>query len=148
MVAEPEAFGRRLMAVLSQEHGEERWREVLRLDGQVWLDLAASASAASASAASASAASASVASGSAGSALAPGDDLYDSGLSQLEPPAMLIHGGRDPRTEPGEFAALVQALPGAVLDYHPDAGHSPHSEAASARAVTAAAFAFLEKSTR
>jgi len=122
MVAQPERFGGGLMATLTTEHGEDRWREVLRLDGQVWLDLAASAS-------------------------APDEDLYDSRLSRLEPPALLVHGGRDPRTEPGELAAIRTALPGAAVEVHPDAGHSPHWEPASAEAVTDAVIAFLRAST-
>jgi pimeloyl-ACP methyl ester carboxylesterase len=123
MVDEPERFGRGLTATLINDHGADRWREVLRLDGQAWLDLAAGAS-------------------------APDDDLYDSRLPRLAPPALLIHGGRDPRTEPGEWAAIRHALPTAAVDYHPDAGHSPHCEAVSAGAVVAAALAFLEEATR
>jgi len=123
MVAQPDRFGRSLIDTLSREHGEDRWREVLRLDGQVWIDLAASAS-------------------------APYDDLYDARLARLEPPVLLIHGGRDPRSEPGELLAIRRALPAAVLDYHRDAGHSPHWEPASAKAVTDAAVAFLEKLPR
>jgi pimeloyl-ACP methyl ester carboxylesterase len=123
MVAEPERFGRGLGATLANDHGEDRWREVLRLDGQAWLDLASGAS-------------------------APDDDLYDSRLAQLTPPALLVHGGRDPRTEPGEWAAIRAALPGAMVDHHPEAGHSPHSEPVSADAVTAAVAAFVEAATR
>ena len=37
---------------------------------------------------------------------APGDDFYGGRLSELRVPVLLVHGGRDPRTEPGEFEAL------------------------------------------
>jgi len=47
-----------------------------------------------------------------------------------------VHGGRDPRTEPGELDALRRALPGAAFAILPDGGHSPHSERATADDVT------------
>jgi pimeloyl-ACP methyl ester carboxylesterase len=74
------------------------------------------------------------------------DDFYDGRLSELMVPALIIHGARDPRTEPGE----IDAVRGAVLSGRPariemlDAGgHSPHSEPATADVVTALAEAFL-----
>jgi pimeloyl-ACP methyl ester carboxylesterase len=60
----------------------------------------------------------------------------------------LLHGARDPRTEPGELDALRMALESggrrettfAILD---EGGHSPHSEHATADEVTEAAATFL-----
>lgn len=54
---------------------------------------------------------------------------------------LVVHGARDPRTEPGEIEALREAAP--QIDVRLlDAGHSPHSES-SANAVTEAAARFL-----
>jgi len=109
MATDPDAFGPRIGARLAAEHGADRWRDILRLDGHAWLDLAASAEV----------------------------DLFGGRLSAVAAPAMVIHGGQDPRTEPGELAAIMAALPGARLSYHAGGRHSPHSESAVAEAVLA-----------
>jgi pimeloyl-ACP methyl ester carboxylesterase len=78
----------------------------------------------------------------------PGEDFYGGRLSGLEIPLLLIHGARDPRTEPGELEALRAALEGRaealrhfeILD---QGGHSPHSEPATSALVTEAALGFL-----
>lgn len=119
MATDPDGFSPGVITALRDDHGEDRWREVLRLDGQAWLDLAASAA-------------------------TPDADLYDGRLPSLAPPAMVIHGGRDPRSEPGELAAICRALPNAVVECHPAAGHSPHSESVSAKAVADAVAAFID----
>jgi hypothetical protein len=76
-----------------------------------------------------------------------------------------VHGARDPRTEPGELDALRTALGGPAtaapqecaterraealsgprhrFDLFADGGHSPHSERATADAVTDAMRAFV-----
>jgi len=59
----------------------------------------------------------------------PTDDFYDGRLSELRVPTLVVHGARDPRTEPGELAACEKALPGpparmAIFE----CGHSPHTE--------------------
>jgi 3-oxoadipate enol-lactonase len=77
---------------------------------------------------------------------APGDDFYGGRLSALRVPVLLVHGGRDPRTEPGEFEALsaaLQTVPSRVL-LLPEGGHSPHSEPATMAQVTGAAVSFID----
>jgi len=77
---------------------------------------------------------------------APGDDFYGERLSALRVPVLLVHGGRDPRTEPGEFEALSAALqnvPSRTL-LLAEGGHSPHSEPATTAQVTSAAVSFID----
>jgi pimeloyl-ACP methyl ester carboxylesterase len=93
--------------VLSREHGEPYWRDLIRNEGQAWLDIACSA------------------------ASGP-RDLYDGKLSQLRAPTAFIHGANDPRTEPWELDAVRSELPSAHMHVIPNGGHSPHSESASA----------------
>jgi non-heme chloroperoxidase len=119
MVADPDSFGDRVCRTLAAEHGEAQWRTVLRLDGQAWLDLAERAPTRQA-------------------------DLYDRRLDQITKPILLVHGRQDPRTEPGELDAIVDALPHAVLAFYADAGHSPHSEASANDAVTTAVAGFID----
>jgi pimeloyl-ACP methyl ester carboxylesterase len=80
----------------------------------------------------------------------PGDDFYGGRLSELRVPVLLVHGRRDPRTEPGELEALSAALrpiPSRKL-LLADGGHSPHSEPATAALVTGAAVSFVDKLRR
>ena len=117
MASDPDAFGERVRRTLAAEHGEARWRPLMRLDGQAWLDLAQQAA-------------------------EPAADLYQGRLAEVGCPTLIVQGGLDPRTEPGELEAVMAALPRAELSLHPDAGHSPHSESSSA-AVTEAVLAFV-----
>lgn len=114
----PDQLGDRVVATLAREHGE-RWRALISTNGAAWLQIADEA---------------------------PSDtaDLYDGRLGDARAPVLLIHGGKDPRTEPGEFDALSAALGGALKGAHvlADAGHSPHSERATADDVTALAQRF------
>jgi pimeloyl-ACP methyl ester carboxylesterase len=119
----PDALGERVAATLQAEHGS-RWRHLMQINGAAWLQIAADA---------------------------PTDtaDLYDSRLPQLAPPTLLVHGARDPRTEPGELDRLIAAIghsPRVLL--LEQGGHSPHSENATADAVTEAAAAFLANQAR
>jgi len=107
MASDPDSFGARVTEVLKREHGEPYWRELIRGEGQAWLDIARSAS---------------------GNA----PDLFDGTLSQLQVPAVLIHGAEDPRTEPWELAAVCRELPAASMHVIKNGGHSPHSESPSA----------------
>jgi pimeloyl-ACP methyl ester carboxylesterase len=119
MALAPDTFGESLKAILNLDHGAG-WRRVLRLDGQAWLNLAATAD-------------------------SPTQDLYAGRLPLLTRPTLLIHGGQDPRSEPGEHAAMCACLPDATVLFLPDAGHSPHSEPPYAGIVSNSAEAFLEK---
>lgn len=117
MATDPDSFGDAIRHTLAAEHGEERWRHVLHLDGQAWLDIASAATTMDA-------------------------DLYQGRLHQLGVPTLVIHGGADPRSEVGELEAILEEIPDAHLSFHVEAGHSPHSES-SRHDVTRAVTAFL-----
>jgi pimeloyl-ACP methyl ester carboxylesterase len=118
MVGNPDVLGERVAAVLSAEHGADYWKDLIRLDGQAWLDLAAESR--------------------------PERDLYQGRLGEMKTPVLVLHGARDPRTEPDEMAAVARALPGAVRVIE-NGGHSPHSEAEAAEAASRVATEFLGK---
>jgi pimeloyl-ACP methyl ester carboxylesterase len=123
----PDGLGERVTGVLAREHGDA-WRHLISANGDAWLRLAEQ-----------------------------GGDLYDGRLSALQVPVLVIHGARDPRTEPGELDVLRQALAGAsprtvvAHDVSPavrfevllEGGHSPHSAPATADEVTRAAAQFV-----
>lgn len=115
----PDQLGERVATTLQREHGD-RWRALIAMNGAAWLRIAGEA--------------------------ANGADLYDGRLSDVRAPVLLIHGAKDPRTEPGELAALQSSLGSTLAGVHllPEGGHSPHSERASAEQVTAAAAAFTQ----
>ncbi|GAC1320251.1 MAG: hypothetical protein NVSMB12_19870 [Acidimicrobiales bacterium] len=117
MARDPDAFGAAVGHDLFLDHGP-RWREVLRLDGEAWLGLGAEA-------------------------VEPNADLYDGRLREITCPVLLVHGGRDPRSEPDELDMIRAALPHARLDLHPQGGHSPHSQPRVAAAVAQAVQRFL-----
>jgi pimeloyl-ACP methyl ester carboxylesterase len=117
MALEPETFSEGIRRTLAGEHGERRWSDTVRHDGQAWLDLARGAA-------------------------SPRTDLYGGRLHEISRPALVVHGGCDPRTEPGELETILDALPEAQLSFHADAGHCPHAEA-SGDAVTRAVVEFL-----
>jgi pimeloyl-ACP methyl ester carboxylesterase len=56
---------------------------------------------------------------------------------------LLLHGRRDPRTEPGEIEAAARTLPRARLELL-EAGHSPHTGRTAAERAVALAAAFLD----
>lgn len=111
MISAPDSFGSRTTAVLAREHGEPYWRDLLRAEGAAWVDIAAAADDGH-------------------------HDLYAGRLSQLEVPTVIIHGECDPRTEPAELESVRRELPSAAFHLIKNAGHSPHSEAASAEQCT------------
>jgi 3-oxoadipate enol-lactonase/4-carboxymuconolactone decarboxylase len=117
-VAAPERFGDAVVAALARDHGPS-WREVISAGGRAWLDV--------------------IAAGMAGRA-----DLFDGRLGEVRAPTLLLHGRRDPRTEPGELEAAHRVLPHAALELV-DAGHAPHASATAGARATAAAAAFLER---
>jgi len=120
-IANPGSLGAAVATVLARDHGD-RWRDVVALHARAWLRLGDEAPSAAA-------------------------DFYDGRLATLIAPVLVVHGARDPRTEPGELDALTTTLrrrTGAKTDVlvMADGGHSPHSERATADEVTAAASAF------
>jgi pimeloyl-ACP methyl ester carboxylesterase len=124
MMDHPDRLGERVTAVLAREHGDG-WRDLIRTNGDAWLRIANDAS-------------------------APAADLYGGRLGDLRVPTLVVHGARDPRTEPGELEAMRDALSRnarapryfAVLS---EGGHSPHSERATADEVTRVAQRFLRE---
>lgn len=118
MMHNPERLGARVTDALTREHGDQ-WRDLMRINGDAWLRIAADPS-------------------------APADDLYGGRLAELRVPTLVIHGARDPRTEPGELEALRRALPGiAQFVVLAEGGHSPHSERSTVDEVTRVAREFV-----
>jgi pimeloyl-ACP methyl ester carboxylesterase len=117
MMENPTSLGAGVIASLERDHGE-RWRHVLELNARAWLQIADEAA-------------------------SDHEDLYGGRLHELPVPLLVVHGARDPRTEPGELDALRAALGPlpqfAILDA---GGHSPHSERATADDVTRLVQAF------
>jgi 3-oxoadipate enol-lactonase len=112
-VETPERFGDATVEALRRDHGD-RWREVVALGGRAWLEIIEQG-------------------------LREGGDLFDGRLGDVRAPALVLHGRRDPRTEPGELELAIRALPAARVELL-EAGHSPHTGAtAGARAVALAA---------
>jgi pimeloyl-ACP methyl ester carboxylesterase len=118
----PDGLGERVATVLAREHGG-RWRDLIRTNGDAWLRIADERP-------------------------TPDADLYGGRLATLRLPTLVVHGGRDPRTEPGELDALRAAVRHATVEMLPGGGHSPHSERATAAAVTRAAQRFLSEISR
>jgi pimeloyl-ACP methyl ester carboxylesterase len=126
MIGDPDGLGERAANILERDHGPG-WRDLIRMNGDAWLRIADDPS-------------------------APTPDLYGGRLGEFRVPFLVIHGARDPRTEPGELEALRAALErraGGTSRFVvlPDGGHSPHSERATADEVTRIARAFLNRET-
>jgi pimeloyl-ACP methyl ester carboxylesterase len=137
IAGDPASVGPRAAAVMAGDHGE-RWRETVVLHSRAWLQIASAVR-------------------------SDADDFYGDRLGDLRVPVLVVHGAKDPRTEPGELEALRAALePTATRQSVPwrpasdcraqvqrsfaifeEAGHSPHSERATADAVTKAALTFI-----
>ncbi len=118
MASDPDSFGDRISRTLAAEHGENRWRDVLHLDGQMWLKLA-------------------------DQSMSSTTDLFQGRLHQVACPTLILHGGLDPRSEPGELDAIRESLTQAKLVTYEDAGHCPHSERNSKKSVTREVSEFL-----
>lgn len=119
MSRDPETFGERVCDVLADEHGDDYWRELLRAEGEVWLEIGKRAS--------------------------EHADLYDGRLGDLELPVLVLHGAQDPRTEPGEIDAALATLPAAELALIAEGRHCPHAEAPVREEATAAVAEFLAR---
>jgi pimeloyl-ACP methyl ester carboxylesterase len=120
MIREPERVGQRAAAAMASDHGEHYWRKVLAAGGNAWLKIIEQAG-------------------------DPRKDFYDNSLSSLAVPTILIHGARDPRTEPGELDAVRAELPGRAMIIIENAGHSPHSEPGAREACNLIAAEFLDR---
>jgi len=104
---DPAALEPQVVARLREEHGEDYWREVVRMEAEAWLDILAHPD-------------------------DPARDLYGGRLGELTAPALVLHGSEDPRTEPGELDAVRRLLPHAEFHVLTGAKHSPHNERAFA----------------
>ncbi len=116
-VRDPEKFGPAVVEACRRDHGDG-WKEVLAAGGWAWLDI--------------------IDEGRRGRR-----DVYAGRLAEVRAPTLVLHGSRDPRTEPGEVDAARAALPRSELELL-DAGHSPHTSREGPRAVRAAS-AFLAR---
>jgi len=116
--AHPEDLGEETKNLLAEDHGETRWPTVLRRNCEVWFRLADQAQ-------------------------RPEEDLYGGRLGDLAVPTLFLHGGLDPRTEPGELERVRSALPQAALRLIANGKHSPHSEEAAFEDCNAIAREFL-----
>ncbi len=110
-VRDPEKFGPAVVEACRKDHGDS-WKEVLAAGGWAWLDI--------------------IDEGRRGRR-----DVYSGRLPEVRAPTLVLHGARDPRTEPGEVDAALAALPRARL-LQLDAGHSPHTSREGPRAIDAA----------
>jgi 3-oxoadipate enol-lactonase/4-carboxymuconolactone decarboxylase len=109
-------FGPAIAAALAADHGAD-WREVVARGARAWLGIIERG-------------------------LATGADLFDGRLGELRAPVLLLHGRRDPRTEPGEVDLALRALPAARVAWF-DSAHAPHASATEGPRCVAEAVAFL-----
>jgi len=119
MESAPQELGARVGAVLAAEHGEDYWENLMRRGGRVWRALR--------------------------EAPLPHPDLFAGRLAELTVPVLVLHGTEDPRTEPGELAAVQAALPHAEVVMIAGGGHCPHSETGVWRQATTAVLDFLQQ---
>jgi len=89
MIGDGRALGVELASVLARDHGP-RWRDVIERHSRAWQEIAERA-------------------------VSDTDDFYDGRLGAIAAPVLVIHGARDPRTEPGEIEALESAVRGVRL---------------------------------
>jgi pimeloyl-ACP methyl ester carboxylesterase len=105
--------------VSMSQYREEYWRRIIRSHAKVWLKIVDEST-------------------------GPGDNFYQGRLGQLAVPTLFLHGSDDPRTEPGEIAAVRAALPQVPIHVLDGARHSPHSEGDSYRAANRLAQTFFQ----
>jgi pimeloyl-ACP methyl ester carboxylesterase len=101
--AHPEDLAEDTQRMLAADHGETRWQTVVQRNCQAWLKIGEECA-------------------------QPDADLYDGRLGELAVPTMFLHGGSDPRTEPGELERAKKELPLAAVQIVEKGQHSPHSE--------------------
>ena len=114
----PERFGDGVVEALRRDHGEPRWREIVGAGARAWLRIIEAGR-------------------------REGGDLFGGRLGGAGVPFLLLHGDRDPRTEPGEIEEALAAIPSARLA-RLDSGHAPHSSPRAAAEATRLASAFLD----
>ena len=114
---EPEDFGPSIVEPLVRDHGDPRWREIIGEGARAWLRIIEAG-------------------------MREGGDVYGGRLGEVTCPALLLHGTRDPRTEPGEIEAALDALPGGRVAWV-DSAHAPHASPRAAAEATRIAGEFL-----
>ena len=110
----PDSLPPSVIERLRADHGNERWRTVIRMHSRVWLSFHAI-----------------------------GGDFYEGKLETIRCPVLLLYGEGDPHTAPSEVAELARHLAHATLQPVPEGGHSPHSEPATARFCSERVLKFL-----
>jgi pimeloyl-ACP methyl ester carboxylesterase len=111
---DPDALPAHVTERLRADHGEDRWRTVIRMHSRVWLAFHAI-----------------------------GGDFYEGKLEMIRCPVLLLYGEGDPHTAPAEVERLARHIPHATLQPVAGGGHSPHSEPATARFCSARVLQFL-----
>jgi len=119
-----DALGGGIIAALDRDHGD-RWHAVIAMHARAWQQIGDEAASAT-------------------------DDFYGGRLGDVALPVLVVHGAKDPRTEPGELDALTATLSGRArattdLLVLPEGGHSPHSSLQTADAVAQAASSFCDR---
>jgi pimeloyl-ACP methyl ester carboxylesterase len=123
VIANPRSVGPTTSSLLEGDHGAD-WPRVIARHSLAWRQIADGAASDS-------------------------EDFYGGRLGEIALPVLMIHGARDPRTEPGEIDALRSALeprpagPRRQVIVLGDGGHSPHSERSTAGEVTRIARQFV-----
>ncbi len=120
MANNPDSFGEHVRARLAMDHGADYWRTVLRCGGRAWLEIAETAH-------------------------LPERDLFGQRLAELQVPAILIHGRKDPRTEPDELDRVKTLLPRVPIYVLESGEHAPHCEPGAAIECNRLAGQFLRE---
>jgi pimeloyl-ACP methyl ester carboxylesterase len=115
----PDSLDKELQKKFAVEFGQDSWQQLISSHAKAWFNIALDGSRT--------------------------EDLYDGRLREIVAPTLFIHGGLDPRTEPGELEAAAKGIRRAELRMIAEGGHSPHSEGASAKVATEAAREFLAR---
>jgi pimeloyl-ACP methyl ester carboxylesterase len=113
----PDEFGADKVEAMRRDHGEPRWREIIREGARAWLRIISRGE-------------------------REGGDVYDGRLAGVRCPVMLLHGVHDPRSEPGEIEAACRALPDGRIAWV-ESGHAPHSSERAGPEATRLAAGFL-----
>lgn len=127
LAEQPEALGAELCERFALEFGRKDWRRLITSHARAWIQMAMESN------------------DQQNDNDDSCEDTYKGRLNEISAPTLVIHGRLDPRTEPGELDAVSRQLPHAEMRILDEAGHSPHSETASADLVTQIALESLSR---